>query len=276
MLAADLIERISARVADPKARKDAPDWDALTADANIITIQTPFGAVAAACGLKPGPHAVPPPAPLAAPASPHAIAGIEKRLGFPLPDDLKQLYGSIADGGFGPGSGLVPLDEAVSYYEELSADPPGEGGQPWPAQLLPINRYDLCCDCYDVKSGAIVFWDEEALLEGPSDRVWEGSFKPAAASLSAYLETWLGTAPPKTNERYVKAADLGFPDSDITVDMWTVDSLRKSYEILLQSPETKDQWGLPETGWEEALCEARGLDPEIYLDLIKRPANDDA
>ncbi|NNE83748.1 MAG: SMI1/KNR4 family protein [Alphaproteobacteria bacterium] len=129
MLAADLIDRLAARAADPKTRKDAPDWETLLADANFVTIDTPFGAVAGVCGLKHDPQPEPPSPPLAAPAAPKDIASAEKRLGFPLPDDFKHLYSAIANGGFGPGSGLIPLDEVVSYYEELRASPPGEGGQ---------------------------------------------------------------------------------------------------------------------------------------------------
>ena len=176
MLAADLIDRRSARAVDPKTREDAPDRETLLADANIITMGTPFGAVAGARGLKHDPKPEPEPPPLAAPASPKDIASAEKRLGSPLPGDLKHLYTAIANGGFGSGSGLIPLDELVSYHEELGAKPPGEGGQPWPAHLLPFNRYDLCCECYNVKIGEIVFWDEGTLLDGPTDHVWRGSF----------------------------------------------------------------------------------------------------
>lgn len=272
MLAADLIDRLSARAANPKTRNDAPGLGSLLGDANVTTMETPFGTVAVACGLKHDPRPEPAPPPLAAPASPKDITGAESRLGFPLPGDLGHLYGAIADGGFGPGSGLIPLGEAVSYYEELRANPPGEGGQPWPAHLLPFNRYDLCCDCYNVTTGEIVFWDEETLLDGPSDGVWKRSFKKTADSLSAYLEAWLETAPPKSNERYVKAADVGFPDSDVVIDMWTVNHLRRSIETVRQSPEHREACALPEEGWEEELCKAQGLDPEIYLEMIKRPA----
>jgi hypothetical protein len=275
MLAADLIDRLSARAANPKTRKDAPDWETLLADANIVAIKTPFGDVAGACGLKHDPQPEPARPPLAAPASPKDIASAEKRLAFPLPDDLKHLYSAIANGGFGPGGGLIPLDEVVSYYEELSANPPGEGGQPWPAHLLPFNRYDLCCNCYDVKTGEIVFWDEETLLDGPSDRVWKGSFKKTDHSLSAYLEAWLETAPPRSNERYVSAADAGFPDSDVVIDMRIVDDLRRSIDVLRQSPEARKMWDLPEEGWEEELCKARDIDPKVYLEMIKRPATDE-
>ena len=100
-------------------------------------------------------------------------------------------------------------------------------------------RYVFCCECYNVKTGEIVFWDEESLLAGPSDRVWKASFKQTAHSLSAYLEAWLETPPQKPNERYVDAADVGFPDSDVVVDMWTVNELRQSIEIIRQTPEDR-------------------------------------
>lgn len=275
MLATDLIDRLSARAANPKMRKDAAGMETLLADTNVIFIATPLGPAAAACGLKHNPHARSAPPPLAAPVSPKDIARAEKRLGFPFPEDLKQLYSAIADGGFGPGDGFISLDEVVSYYEELRANPPSEGGQPWPAHLLPFNRYDLCCDCYSVANGEIVSWDEEMLLDGLGDGVWNGSFKKIADSLSAYLEAWLQTSPPKSFERYVKAADVGFPDSDVVIDMLIVDDLRRSIETLRESSENREVWDLPEEGWEEKLCKARGLDPKIYLEMIRRPATDE-
>ncbi|NNE83749.1 MAG: hypothetical protein HKN28_07240 [Alphaproteobacteria bacterium] len=140
---------------------------------------------------------------------------------------------------------------------------------------MPFNRYDLGCDCYNVNSGEIIFWDEETLLNGPSEGVWKSSFKNNARSLSAYLEAWLETAPPKSNERYVAAVDAGIPDSDVVIDMRTVDHLRRSIEILRQSPEHLKTYGLPEEGWEEELCKAQGLDPKIYLEMIKRPTSDE-
>ena len=276
MLREGLIHRLSVRAANPETRTDAPDLDALLAETNVVTIETPLGAVTAAHGLNNEPHSKPAPAPLAAPASPEDIADAETRLGFPLPDDLKQAYGAIANGGFGPGSGLIPLDEVAAYHAELTAHPPGEGGQPWPVQLLPFNRYDLGCDCYDIESGEIVFWDEESLADGPDDSVWKNAFKTTAPGLSDYFKAWLDTAPPGSNERYVAAADVGFPDSDVMIDMMTVNHLRRSIEDFRQSPETLELFGLPKQGWEIELCNIQGLDPEIYLEMIKRPAPDEA
>lgn len=270
MLSDDLIQRLSARAADPEARTDAADPEALLAHTNVIELETAFGAVPAACGLKDGMQPEPAPRPLAPPVTAPDLDEAEQRLGFPLPDALRRVYGSVANGGFGPGSGLLPVREMVEYYSELRTSPPGEGGQPWPAHLLPFNRHDLCCDCYDTKTGKIVFWDEEMLLDGPGDAVWQRSFRAAAETLAAYFEAWLAAPPQASDRRYVNAADAGFPGSDVIIDMWTVKDLRNSIDILRQSPENLSKWGLPEQGWEAELCKARGLDPDIYLKLVSQ------
>ena len=43
------------------------------------------------------------------PVSDAEIAEAERRLGFQLPGLLRQIYGTIADGSFGPAYGFLPL-----------------------------------------------------------------------------------------------------------------------------------------------------------------------
>lgn len=277
MLSVDLIARLSARVAEPETRKDVPDIETLLAQTDAVAITGVFGMLVTGRGKPETDKAKPPPGtiPLASPASPHDVDRVEKRLGFELPEDLKHLYQAVANGGFGPGGGLATLDEAIGHYEELLADPPGELGQAWPSHLLPFNLHDIGCDCYDIKSGEIIYWDEESLVEGPSNRIWKSSFKKTADSLSAYLENWLAKAPPK-NERFVSAVEAGFSEAVNEIDMHMVEHLRRSIDVLrTQTAEERSKWGLPEVGWEEALCEMQGLDPMVYLEMIKRTPQSD-
>ena len=125
------------------------------------------------------------------PASEAALQAAEAKLGFALPPTVRQLYGSVANGGFGPGDGLLTLDEIAAEYHELTASPAGPRGQLWPAHLLPVVRMEPGFDCIDRRNGAIVAWDVEELGEGSSNAHWERSFKPAAPDLESYLEEWL-------------------------------------------------------------------------------------
>lgn len=51
------------------------------------------------------------PLPPLRPASPRAVRRFERRVGAPLPPLLRRLYLEVGDGGFGPGYGLIGLDD---------------------------------------------------------------------------------------------------------------------------------------------------------------------
>jgi len=89
------------------------------------------------------------------PAPKSVIVAAEKKLGFPLPPLLRQIYGKLANGGFGPGHGLIgleggyPVEElslkemslVENYFYELSLGGEfcvkgSEGGVSWPEQLV--------------------------------------------------------------------------------------------------------------------------------------------
>jgi len=128
------------------------------------------------------------------------------------------------------------------------ADPPGEGGQTWPPELLPINLSEPGADCYDVRTGRIAFWDEESLADGPGDRVWKRSFKPAARSLAAWMEDWLSKPPmhEQLNKQLEEARLQGLRTS---LAYWRAKTV-----------EERAAMGLPEEGWEEVLFGHLGID----------------
>jgi len=125
------------------------------------------------------------------PASEQELAEAEEKLGFALPPVVRHLYGTVANGGFGPGDGLLTLEEMAKEYHELVSSPAGPRGQLWPPHLLPLVRMEPSFDCMDTRTGAIVAWDVEELAEGSSNAHWERSFKPEAPNLESYLEEWL-------------------------------------------------------------------------------------
>ncbi len=97
------------------------------------------------------------------PVSDADIAEAERRLGFQLPGLLRQLYGTIADGGFGPPYGFLPLLTPVLETKLVNLSLPGResvvqlytlfrGGDPedpswsWPERLLPVLEWG-CANC---------------------------------------------------------------------------------------------------------------------------------
>jgi hypothetical protein len=241
MLSSDLIARLRSRAADPKSRTDAPDTTPETSFFGGV-----FKTVRVPIGDAPAPPISPPP--LSPPASAEEIATAQAMLGLALPDDLKQLYTEVANGGFGPSGGLASLEEATKLYLDLIANPHGERGQKWPEHLLPINLTEPGADCYDLKSGQIVLWDEESLADGPSDRIWKRSFKQEAKSLGAWLEAWL-SKPPMGEQLKQDMEDVMLEGLRSSIAYWRA-----------KSPEERAEMGLPEEGWEEQLFGHLGID----------------
>lgn len=130
--------------------------------------------------------------PLAPPAGEAALAEAERAVGRPFPAELRQLY-AIADGGFGPGAGLMPLAELTRRYDDLTREPYGPLGQDWPKNLLPLFDEDPVLACIDLNTGEMVAWDPEEIEDEDSDADWQRSFKPDHPSLALMMQDWLGT-----------------------------------------------------------------------------------
>lgn len=110
------------------------------------------------------------------PLSRDAVAGIEARLGFALPALLVDVYATIANGGFGPGYGLLGLGDggftddlghtADALYLENARPNPNLATWDWPKGLLPISHMGCAIyHCVDCESQRMVifepsFWDE--------------------------------------------------------------------------------------------------------------------
>jgi SMI1 / KNR4 family (SUKH-1) len=243
----DLIARIRRRATNPETRTDAPPSTrgrtvrvgamsvvGLDLEALLRGDTNPSPAVDEAALEPAGDDA--------------SIADAERNLGFALPHPLRQLYFQVANGGFGPGAGILPLQEVVRTYLGLLETPPGPRGQKWPAHLLPITRNDPGHDCVDVNSGEVVFWDEEELASGSSDKVWKRSFKPDAPGLGDWFHRWLDTPSPEQRTK-----DL--------MQQAMLDAVRQSLaHWRAKTPEERAVFGLPETGWEEALFGHLGID----------------
>lgn len=182
------------------------------------------------------------PAPLPPPATAEQLTEVEAALAFELPAELRQLYLQIANGGFGPGDGLYPLDQLAAQYADMTDEPFGPQGQPWPANLLAICHDDPGEICVDRDSGAVIFWDPEE-IEGASDKYWRASFKEEAGGIAALFEKWLGE--PTAMERMRQSTEAMMRDPMAT-------HVRNMIEAFSRmSPEERASHGFPGTDWED-------------------------
>ena len=262
-LSAGLIERLRKRANDPERRSDARSilgqsirFDSLLdrlgpKGEQLRSIQSQLQGLMGGFGLGGTRVAVPmaeiggglmdAPDPLSPPVPEERLAAAEQTLGRPIPAALRQLYGSIADGGFGPGGGLFPLDRMIAEYEEMTGEPAGPQNQPWPANLLPLIDAEPGYDCLDLDSGEVIAWDPEE-IEGYSNAAWLRSFKPAAPSLAAWLEDWLER--PTVAERMQEQREQSMANA-------MTSHLKNMLEFYEKNPEKRAEHGLPEVGWED-------------------------
>jgi hypothetical protein len=191
---------------------------------------------------------------LSPPASREDIAIAESALGFPLPEDLKQLYMGIANGGFGPSVGILPLAELTDRYREIRSEPQGPGDEMWPDHLLPVVPVDMGEACYDLETGNIICWDQEEFMDEDSeDEAWDRSFKLWADSLADWLEKWLGEKP--MSEQVAEQHSM----HRIEIANNAIEALRG------MTQEERSEMGLPDEGWEEMVCRDHGADPGEVL-----------
>jgi hypothetical protein len=134
----------------------------------------------------------------------------ERLLGFALPAPLRALYKEVANGGFGPGYGIVgavggaPADEDSNvaelyrldrqvrpFLEESGVDRDSPGWfepffNEWPRRVLRFVDWGCCIwSCIDARTGRVLRFEP---LHGKRDREameWE------ADSLEQWLERWL-------------------------------------------------------------------------------------
>lgn len=241
---AELISALRARARDPERRTDAASEPLETKVGALSVAKLSLGSL---FGHRvPAP---PPPSEAPSPVSQEQLSAAEAAIGFSLPADLEQLYREVADGGFGPGDGLLSLGEAIATYQEFTALSPSPGGQPWPSDLLPIKRWDVGCTCLDRTSGEVIFWDEEDLASGSSAKVWERSFKREATDVAEWLRTWVSGS-----------TQNALQDPLLEERRRQVRAIIEDFRSM--SSEERTAHGLPEDDWEELIYLGHGLDPE--------------
>lgn len=190
--------------------------------------------------------------PLPAPAAEADVLAAEAAIGAPLPPLLRRLYTEVADGGFGPGYGLLGvgpggwtddhrrgLVAVLRANQEGAADLP-EGAWRWPSTLLPIAYLgDVIYACADLaRPGTPVLeydpsdldWDEDGY---PLDE--EEALVEVSPTLAGWLEAWL--ASPSAAEQH-EAAMAG-------ADEAMKEQLKLGWSIM--TPEARAELGI--TDW---------------------------
>ena len=133
--------------------------------------------------------------PLAPPASAQDLARLEARIGRPLPEDLRQMYG-IADGGWGPGysytqghgPGLNSALGTITEMDDLERRGPGYTAElEWPRSFVPLTE-NVGPAAYDLDTGEIWQFDDHWYdHEKTIDQAWAVSHP----SLQDFLQEWL-------------------------------------------------------------------------------------
>ena len=160
---------------------------------------------------------------------------------------MRRLYAEVADGGFGPGLGLIALAASADRYRELRTGDELPRGRGWPAGLLPIVLDDPAIIAIDTSLPALplVEWDPDGLSERASASAWDRSFRPLAPSLATWLDAWLdGPAIPPAVEDPLAARIRGS-------QVQQARDARASFGAM--TPEERAKYGLPEVGWERVV-----------------------
>ena len=184
------------------------------------------------------------------PATEAELAAAEAALGQRLPAAIRRSYAEIANGGFGPGAGLLTIQEAAARYRDLRGTTPGPRGTQWPTGLLPLVDRDPGWDCVDLATGTVIAWDPEGLRERSSAAVWKRTFQEIAPTTEAWLDAWV--AAPTEAERM----------ADLMASTQVREARAARARIAAMTPEERAALGLPEVGWERVVWGGIGLEED--------------
>jgi hypothetical protein len=179
------------------------------------------------------------------PTSLDAVRVAERELGVSFPPLLVRLYTEVADGGFGPGDGLLDLGRLVRETRTLRSGDVLPRNREWPPGRLPLVRLDPGWTCVDASTSRIVDWDPEDLEERTGKARFDASFSERSPSLEAWMSKWVASKTaadrdkPSQKERWARmAARAQTPEGQARQH-------RKAQALIASlTPEEREQYGL--------------------------------
>jgi hypothetical protein len=197
-----------------------------------------------------------------APASGDSIEAAEGQLGVSLPEDVKRVYSEVADGGFGPSEGVLPLRGIVEQTLKIRQDCAAfEIG--WPAQLIIIERPGPVTHCVDSGTGEVVEWDGDAFADSifvqgdvsieRRREIFAAGFSPVAACFADWIDRWLRGPDPAETASVQAKVEQAFADAR---ESWR-QQVEDYIDQIRNSPDERAKLGLNDEDWENEL--RRGL-----------------
>jgi len=133
------------------------------------------------------------------PVREESVREAERQLGFPFHQLLRSLLTGVANGGFGPGYGLLGLEggrltdegnTSIELYLALSRPDPEDPEWTWPAGLLPLCHWGCaiysCVDC-TTPEGQIIWFDPNAY---DSEETREMAFRAQGIGIVEFMVGW--------------------------------------------------------------------------------------
>jgi hypothetical protein len=134
------------------------------------------------------------------PASERDVVATEKRIGFNLPHTLREIYSNVANGGFGPGYGVMGVEggftddmgnTVADLFESYRHSDPEDPTWQWPDRFLPICHWGCvvysAIDCSGEQSS--VYYVDVGVKE-PGEPM-ESIIKLHKPSIEVWLSDWL-------------------------------------------------------------------------------------
>jgi hypothetical protein len=127
------------------------------------------------------------------PVSEQALLSAMETIGFPLPQLIRELYTRVANGGYGPGYGVLPLGGPTYNLvaSRLQMNEEAERDWAWPEQLVVLVNwgchYFSGVDCSQ-KSCPVFFYNNDRNTEGAT---FADFLPPEADTLEEWLSAWL-------------------------------------------------------------------------------------
>jgi hypothetical protein len=127
------------------------------------------------------------------PVKEEALNDAMRQIGFPLPPLIRDLYTRVADGGYGPGYGVLPLlgptYNLVGRRLQMNEEATPEWA--WPERLVELVNwgchYFSGVDCSH-KSCPVFFYNNDRAVE---DATLADCLLPEAETLEEWLSAWL-------------------------------------------------------------------------------------